>query len=189
MIAVVGIGADGWAGLGAAARAAVTSATIVIGSERQLALLPADQVTADRRPLPAPLDPLLDELAADGHGVCVLASGDPMLHGIGATLARRVGPERLDVHVHPSAHALACARLGWPAAEVELVSAVARAPEVVARVLQPGRRAVAYVTGADADDDDPGRGGACGRHVRTLAERRPGAAHVPASSRSPSYCR
>ncbi len=80
---------------------------------------------------------------------CVLASGDPMLHGIGATLARRLGPERLDVHPHPSAFALACARLGWPAADVELVSAVARPPEVVARVLQPGRRIVAYVTGAD----------------------------------------
>src|SRR5204863_200505 len=53
------------------------------------------------------------------------------------------------VHPHPSAHALACARLGWPAAEVDLVSAVARAPEVVARLLQPRRRLVAYVTGDD----------------------------------------
>jgi precorrin-6B C5,15-methyltransferase / cobalt-precorrin-6B C5,C15-methyltransferase len=148
VIAVVGIGADGWAGLAPAARAAVAGAGTVIGSERQLALLPAD-LGADRRPLPSPLEPLFDELARNGDGVCVLASGDPMLHGIGATLARRLGPERLDVHPHPSAHALACARLGWPAAEVDLVSAVARAPEVVARVLQPGRRLVAYVTGAD----------------------------------------
>lgn len=72
-----------------------------------------------------------------------------MLHGIGATLARRLGPQRLMVHPHPSAFALACARLGWPAAEVALVSAVARPPEVVARLLQPGRRLVVYATGAD----------------------------------------
>ena len=39
MIAVVGIGADGWAGLGEAARAAVATATTVVGSERQLALV------------------------------------------------------------------------------------------------------------------------------------------------------
>jgi len=148
VIAVVGIGADGWPGLGPAARAAVAGATTVIGSERQLALLPAD-LAATRRPLPSPLEPFLDELATNGDGVCVLASGDPMLHGIGATLARRVGAGRLDIHPHPSAHALACARLGWPAAEVDLVSAVARAPEVVVRVLQPGRRLVAYVTGTD----------------------------------------
>lgn len=148
-IAVVGIGADGWAGLGEPARAAILGARTIFGSERQLALLPAE-ATGERRALPSPLEPLLDELAdRQEGGACVLASGDPMLHGIGASLARRLGPERLDVHPHPSAFALACARLGWPAAEVELVSAVARPADVVARVLQPGRRIVAYVTGAD----------------------------------------
>ena len=149
-IAVVGIGADGWAGLGEAARAAIRAAAQVIGSERQLALLPpAAAAGAATRTWPSPIDPLLDELAARAEGAtCVLASGDPMLHGIGATLARRLGPGRLAVHPQPSAFALACARLGWPAAEVELVSAVARPPEVVARALAPGRRIVAYVTGA-----------------------------------------
>ncbi len=148
-IVVVGIGADGWAGLGEGARAALSDARAVIGSERQLALLPAE-VGGERRPLPSPLEPFLDALAAGADdGVCVLASGDPMLHGIGASLARRVGPERLAVHPHPSAFALACARLGWPAAEVELVSAVGRSEAVVARLLQPGRRIVVYVTGAD----------------------------------------
>jgi len=148
-IAVVGIGADGWAGLGEPARAALRAARTIVGSERQLALL-APEVTAARRPLPSPLDPFLDELAAQpGDATAVLASGDPMLHGIGATLARRLGPQRLMVHPHPSAFALACARLGWPAAEVALVSAVARPPEVVARLLQPGRRLVVYATGAD----------------------------------------
>ena len=149
-VSVVGIGADGWDGLGAAAQAAILEAEEIIGSARQLALLPP-QATAATRAWPSPMAPLLDELAgrADGGPMCVLASGDPMLHGIGATLARRLGPARICVHPQPSAFALACARLGWPAAEVELVSAVARAPEVVAPALAPGRRIVAYVTGAD----------------------------------------
>lgn len=146
MLTVVGIGADGWDGLAAPARAAVLAADEVVGSTRQLALLPPSP--AARRPWPTPIDPLLDELVTAEHAVCVLASGDPMLHGIGATLARRTDPRRLVVHPHPSAFALACARLGWPAAEAELVSAVARPPEVVAPLLQPGRRLVAYVTGA-----------------------------------------
>lgn len=145
-IAVVGIGADGWHGLGDAPRRAILRAATIFGSERQLALVPAE-APGERRALPTPLDTLFAELGADHGDVCVLASGDPMLHGIGASLARRLGPERLDVHPHPSAFALACARLGWPAADVELVSAVARAPDVIARVLQPGRRVVAYVTG------------------------------------------
>ncbi|HEY5316386.1 MAG TPA: precorrin-6y C5,15-methyltransferase (decarboxylating) subunit CbiE, partial [Solirubrobacteraceae bacterium] len=149
-ITVVGIGADGWRGLGDAARAAILAADEVIGSRRQLDLLPSDAPPG--RAWPSPLDPLLDELAQLGSGrgrVCVLASGDPMLHGIGATLARRIGPGRIEVIAAPSAFSLACARLGWPATEVELVSAVARAPEVIARVLQPGRRIIAYATGED----------------------------------------
>jgi precorrin-6Y C5,15-methyltransferase (decarboxylating) len=164
-IVVVGIGADGWTGLGEAARAAVLAADEIVGSARQLALL-GDDAKGTRRPWPSPIDPLVEELVAgtlDRHGhagdmgesdgtrsggtVCVLASGDPMLHGIGATLASRLPAEHLVVHPHPSAFSLACARLGWPIAEVELVSAVARPPEVVARLLQPRRRLVVYATG------------------------------------------
>jgi precorrin-6B C5,15-methyltransferase / cobalt-precorrin-6B C5,C15-methyltransferase len=146
-VIVIGIGADGWPGLGEAARAAVLAADEIVGSERQLALLP--QLHATLRPWPSPIDKLLEELIADlGGSVCILASGDPMLHGIGATLARRLPAERLLVHPQPSAFALACARLGWPAADVELLSTVARAPEIVARLLAPGRRLVVYVAGA-----------------------------------------
>ena len=148
MIAVVGIGADGWTGLTEAARAAVLAAETIVGSERQLALIP--ECSAAKRSWPSPIGPLIEELVrGGGETVCVLASGDPMLHGIGATLARRLDPQRLSVYPHPSAFALACARLGWPAAEVELVSTVGRPVEVVASRLQPGRRIVVYVTGRD----------------------------------------
>jgi precorrin-6Y C5,15-methyltransferase (decarboxylating) len=39
--------------------------------------------------------------------------------------------------------------MGWPEADVELVSVVARPPDAVIRSLQPGRRVVVYVTGTD----------------------------------------
>ena len=150
-LVIVGIGADGWAGLSENARAAVLAAETIVGSARQLALLPATDAT--QRPWPSPIDPLVEELIEEcetgsGGAMCVLASGDPMLHGIGATLARRLPAYRLVIHPHPSAFALACARLGWPTAEVELVSTVGRPPEVVARLLQPRRRLVVYVVGA-----------------------------------------
>jgi precorrin-6Y C5,15-methyltransferase (decarboxylating) len=149
-IVIVGIGADGWAGLNDAARAAIRAADDVVGSKRQLDLLPPE-VTTTRTPWPKPMDPLIDELATRAsRTTCVLASGDPMLHGIGATLARRLGEGRLDVHPHPSAFAIACARLGWPAADVELVSTVARPPETIARVLAPGRRVIVFAAGEDA---------------------------------------
>jgi len=146
VITVVGIGADGWQGLDEPARAAVRGADLLVGARRQLALVP-DDGGVERRAWPTPLLSFVDELADFDGAVCVLASGDPMLHGIGATLVRRLGAERLRVIPHVSAHALACARLGWPGADVELVSAVSRPAEIVAPALQPGRRLVVYVSG------------------------------------------
>ncbi|MGH3041214.1 MAG: precorrin-6y C5,15-methyltransferase (decarboxylating) subunit CbiE, partial [Gaiellaceae bacterium] len=148
-LTVVGIGADGWRGLGEQAREAVLSATLLVGSKRQLELVPA--TPAERRPWPSPIDSLLEELVAGTTGpTCILASGDPMLYGIGATLARRVDPARLVVHPQVSAFALACARLGWPQAETELLTTVGRPVEAIARFLQPGRRLVLFVSGAGA---------------------------------------
>ena len=53
-ITVVGIGADGMAGLGRAARDELISATVIFGGPRQLDLLGAD-VTAQRRAWPSPM--------------------------------------------------------------------------------------------------------------------------------------
>jgi precorrin-6Y C5,15-methyltransferase (decarboxylating) len=146
-ITVVGIGADGWDGLAASSRRALEAARLIVGSPRQLDLLP--DLPGERRAWPSPLEPLVDELVAGTLGeATVLASGDPMLHGIGATLVRKAGTGRVDVLPHPSAFALACSRMGWPEADVTLVSTVARPPEVVVPFLQPGRRIVVYTTGA-----------------------------------------
>lgn len=147
-IVVVGVGADGWEGLTTEAREAILAADEVFGSSRQLELLP--DKAPPRHAWPSPLGAAMDELVARPEGtVCVLASGDPMLHGIGAALAARVDNGRLRVISHVSAFSLACARLGWAAIEVELISAVAWPPEVLARALQPGRRIVVYATGSD----------------------------------------
>src|SRR4051794_24725405 len=151
LLDVVGIGADGWRGLPEDARAAIRDAEVLLGSTRQLALLPAD-VPGRRVAWPSPLlpalQPLLDEHA--GRRVCVLASGDPMFHGIGATLARVVGAGRLRVHTHPSSASLACARLGWPAQDVVVVNLLSQQPDVLAAQLFPGRRVLVLIPSASA---------------------------------------
>ncbi len=143
MITVVGIGADGWPGLTAGARAAVLAADLLVGGERQLALVP-DAALGERRPWPERMATLVDELANldDGRSIAVLAAGDPLLHGAGVTLLRRLGDERVRIIPAISSFSLACARLRWPQADVELVSATGRVAEVVAPALQPGRRIV-----------------------------------------------
>ncbi|MFC7614665.1 precorrin-6y C5,15-methyltransferase (decarboxylating) subunit CbiE [Actinokineospora soli] len=135
---MVGIGADGWAGLAPPARAALRGAGVVVGSARQLGLLPAD-VAAERVPLPAPLRPALPGLVAAhaDRGLCVLASGDPLWYGIGTALAELTD---VDVLPHPSSVSLACARLGWSVQDVEVVSAVGRPVERLHAAVHPGRR-------------------------------------------------
>jgi precorrin-6B C5,15-methyltransferase / cobalt-precorrin-6B C5,C15-methyltransferase len=140
-VTVVGIGDDGWPGLTGEAQAALRDAPAIAGGGRQLALLPDLPDLAGRRiPLPSPLLPQLDELVAANPGLCLLASGDPMLHGMGATLARRLGPGRIRVLPAVSSVALACARLGWAEHETDVVSVVSRPPEVIVPALQPGAR-------------------------------------------------
>ena len=89
MIIVVGIGADGMPGLSEASRRELHRATVIYGSKRQLDLLD-DTVLAPRRQWPSPMLPALRGLL-DEHGgedVHVVASGDPLMHGIGGTLIR-----------------------------------------------------------------------------------------------------
>lgn len=138
VVVVVGIGDDGWPGLAAEAQGALRDAKVIVGGARQLALLP--DLDGRQIPLPSPLFPQLDELVAAHPGLCLLASGDPMLHGIGATLARRLGPGRIRVLPAVSSVALACARLGWAEHETDVVSCVSRPPETVLPAVQPGAR-------------------------------------------------
>ncbi len=141
IVTVVGIGDDGWPGLTDEARAVLRAAPVIVGSARQLALLPERRdLPGDRVVLPSPLLPQLDDLVAAHPGACLLASGDPMLHGLGATLARRVGPARLRVLPAVSCVALACARLGWAEHEVDVISVVSRPAEVILPAVQPGAR-------------------------------------------------
>ncbi|WP_144155213.1 precorrin-6y C5,15-methyltransferase (decarboxylating) subunit CbiE [Paraburkholderia sp. BCC1885] len=123
-LTVVGIGDDGFAGLGRAARRALLDAAIVFGGERHLAMLPA-RLAARREAWPRPFD-IAPVLAQRNTPVCVLASGDPMLFGVGATLARQVSADEWRVLPAPSSLSLAAARLGWPLQEVTAVSLVGR---------------------------------------------------------------
>lgn len=123
-LTVVGIGEDGFKGLGRNARHALLRASRIIGGQRQLDLLPVC-IRGERELWPSPfsLEPVL---ARRGEPVCVLASGDPMFYGVGASLARQVAADELLILPAPSSVSLAAARLGWPLQEVVTLSVVAR---------------------------------------------------------------
>ncbi|WP_072802238.1 precorrin-6y C5,15-methyltransferase (decarboxylating) subunit CbiE [Rhodococcoides yunnanense] len=172
-IDVVGIGADGWGGLAGTARAVVQAADVVFGSARQLESVPV--AGARKHVWPSPLLPTLrssiDEF--DGRRVCVLASGDPMFHGIGVTLAREFGAARLRVIPAPSSLSLACARLGWAVQTTTTVSLVDSPVDSLRPALADGVKILVLSRGRDTPASVVGvlRDAGFGRSRVTVLER------------------
>ncbi len=138
-LSVVGIGEDGLDGLTAAARALIAQAEVLAGGTRHLAMVP--ESPAERLCWTAPFADNFERIEGlRGRRTCVLASGDPMWFGIGATLARMFPAEQITVLPHPGAFSLAAARLGWALQDTLCLSVHGRPIDGIALHLQPRRR-------------------------------------------------
>jgi len=120
-IDVVGLGMAEAPPTDPVARQALAAADVVIGSERQLAAVDTPQ--AVRLPYPSPFSELTELLSryADSR-VCLLASGDPLWHGVGGWALAQLPSERLRFHPAPSSVQVACARAGRRVDTIETVS-------------------------------------------------------------------
>lgn len=145
-LSIVGIGEDGLAGIGASARLSIEEAEVVFGGNRHLALA-AGAIRGEARPWPTPFDAAMNEVVAHrGRKVCVLASGDPFCHGVGATLARHVSASEFEVYPAPSSFSLAAARLGWALQDIETVSLHGRPLSLLRPLLSDGVRVLALTS-------------------------------------------
>jgi len=145
-LSIVGIGEDGVEGLSATARGLVSGADIVFGGERHLGLA-APLIRGSAKPWPSPFSRAVGEVLAErGRQVCVLASGDPFLYGVGSVLANHVPPEETVVVPAPSAFSLAAAKLGWALPEIALVSLHGRELDRIRPHLHPGARVLALTS-------------------------------------------
>lgn len=148
-LSIVGIGEDGVEGIGAQAKRRIASAEFVFGGHRHLELVHGT-ATGQARPWPSPFDVAMSAvMALRGRRVCVLASGDPFMHGVGATLARRLPVAEMEVFPAPSAYSLAAARLGWSLPEVDLLSLHGKPLDLLRPHLQPGARILALTSDGD----------------------------------------
>ncbi|MFS0884420.1 precorrin-6y C5,15-methyltransferase (decarboxylating) subunit CbiE [Aeromicrobium sp. 179-A 4D2 NHS] len=139
-VTVVGVGADGWDGLPASSRTIVEGARTLLGGRRHLDAVPANP-GQERIAWPSPLRAELPALLARLDGpVVALASGDPLVSGIGTTLIDLLGSESVTVVPAVSSVALARARMGWPAESAGVVSVVGRDVRLVVPALSAGRR-------------------------------------------------
>lgn len=135
---IVGLGADGHAGLPDASREALEQAEIIFGGPRHLQLVGAG-ARGREWPQPFKIDPVLAE---KGRKVVVLASGDPFWHGAGGSIARHLQPGDWIAYPAPSTFSLAAARLGWRLEDTACLGLHAAPFERLIPVLARGVRAI-----------------------------------------------
>lgn len=145
-LSIVGIGEDGGDGLSPTARRLIEQAEVVFGGRRHLELAGA-LIHGEARPWPSPFS-IAEVVAARGRRVCVLASGDPFLHGVGSTLAREIPAAEMTVVPAPSAFSLAASRLGWALPETGCVSLHGKPIDLIRPHLHPGARLLALTSDA-----------------------------------------
>jgi precorrin-6Y C5,15-methyltransferase (decarboxylating) len=114
---LIGVLDDGAAGLGDKALQCLREAKHVIAGSRLLTMLADEIARAQRYDLTGQLSqvPLwINAALANNEPVAVLASGDPLCHGIGGYLADRLPRAKLRILPHLSSIQLAFAELGLP---------------------------------------------------------------------------
>lgn len=142
-ITAVGIGDDGLDGLSVSARTLLDDATFIVGAPRHLKMLTADDAR-ERLQWSKDLAGDIEKLVSyrDTHKICVLATGDPLMHGIAVQLITRFGADQVHVYPSPSAFSLAAARMGWSLNDPMLscLSVHAKPFDVLNRFLHAGVR-------------------------------------------------
>lgn len=136
-LSVIGVGAEGLSSLTGVAKFLLDQAEVIVGGKRHLGML---SVTDGRIHLAweSPLEQTISQIATfQGKPVCVLASGDPMFYGIGATLLNHFSLAEMTIIPAVSSMGLACSRLGWAWTEVEAVSVCGRPLEFLNALVYP----------------------------------------------------
>jgi len=127
---VIGVLDDGVASLSPTALAYIRNADVVIGGARTLALFEREfKAGAVRHDLTKRLKEVPEWVRAargDNLGCVVLATGDPLCHGIAPYLAQHLCVDALDILPNLSTLQLACARVGLAWQDARIVSVHAR---------------------------------------------------------------
>lgn len=127
---IIGVLDDGVASLSENARAHLKTADVIVGGTRVLALF-ADHISSGalKLDLTGQLMKVPDwirDAQAERKRVVVLATGDPLCHGIAGFLQARLCIESCEIIPNVSMVQLACARLGIPWQDIKILSVHSR---------------------------------------------------------------
>ncbi len=144
-LTVIGMGDNGFGSMTPDAMMALDAARFVFAPERFAGRL--DLAGKEVRAWGSPFEQSLgDVMARRGKPTAILATGDPMHFGVGATLAGRLEAGEMRIIPSPSAFALAAARMGWPLQNAACISLHGRAVEALHPHVLPGNRIIALTS-------------------------------------------
>ncbi len=146
-LTIIGIGDDGLEGLPESSQILLRHSQMIVAPDRLIRT--TDYPGTEVRFWSEGFQPVLDLIQERrGTPVCLLATGDPMHYGIGATLTRYFGLDEMRILPSLSAYSLAAARLGWALQDVDCISLHGRPASKLAVSLAPEQKILAYTSGA-----------------------------------------
>lgn len=144
-LTIIGIGDNGLDSLTPPARTLFEAAQTIIAPERVLARIDC----GGRETIAWTFgikETIALVLARRGTPVTILATGDPMFYGVGATLMHKLDAAEMRAIPSPSAFSLAAARLGWALQDVAMISLHGRSVHGLASQIYPGNRVLALTS-------------------------------------------
>jgi len=144
-LTILGIGDNGLDSLTPPARRLFDAAQTIIAPERVLERVEC----GGREVIPWTFgikETIAFVMARRGTPVTILATGDPMFYGVGATLMRDLDKAEMRVIPSPSAFSLAASRLGWALQDVAMISLHGRSVHGLASHVQPGAKILALTS-------------------------------------------
>ena len=147
-LTIVGVGDDGPDGLAPGPRALLNAADIIVSSQRILER--TDFGGIETHAWTTPIEEMLAQIESwRGRNIVILATGDPMHYGVGASLARHIPPGEMTIIPAPSVFSLAAARLKWPLQDVETFSLHGRPVSLLHPFVQQGAKLLALMGGGE----------------------------------------
>ena len=123
---IIGVLDDGIESLSSSALRSIQQANVVIGAERTLALFntefTSNTILHDLTGKLSSVPGWIETAIKANQQVVVLATGDPLCHGIASYLNKKLGAEILDIIPNVSTLQLACARTGMTWQDMKICS-------------------------------------------------------------------
>ena len=133
-ITIIGVTEAGCLALALDAREHIKTADHIFASKRFHASIDTEGVIES---WPSPFSDLTARLDSIDGKIVVLATGDPLWFGIGASLIAHFGHERCEIIPAVSGFQMAASRMGWPLSECETITVHGRPVTRIVPYLYP----------------------------------------------------